>query len=256
MHDDPDVSEPDEPREVEVALIVSARDPDGVMRRIGQLRRLAGHPLEELATQELEDTYHDLPGGELGARRIALRVRRVDGAVLLTVKAERTRGGFPSDRTELEAPWSPEFLESARGLLERSGIDLPGVAFSDHPTETLTALGLVVVQRRSTRRERRAVHGHGGAALAELALDSVAYDGPGGAIRLFQVEVEARSPEADLPGLAGALVHEFPALRPWPYGKLPTGLAIVDAAGPLELGRDGALLPQALERLEAAVAAR
>ena len=245
------------PREVETALVVVAQDPRRVLEEIGRLRVLDGWTLEPLAAQEISDTYYDAADRRLGRKRIGLRLRRVDGDALLTLKSETGRRGDVSDRLELEAPWSEVALTDALRTLTRLDVDLSGDApFADDPDATLSALGLAPVQHRMTHRERRLVRSAEGVALAELALDAVAFDRGRNPIRLFEVELEARAPGADLAGPAEALLGQFSELRPWPYGKLVTGLEAVRAAasGRLALAEDGALTPIALEQLEAELA--
>lgn len=97
-----------------------------------------------------------------------------------------------------------------------------------------------------------------GDALAEVALDSVAFDDPRSVIRLYEVELEARSPAADVRALGDALIAAFPSLRSSPHGKLSTGLAAIQARsrGQLELTANGALTPAALRRLDRALSDR
>jgi hypothetical protein len=83
--------------------------------------------------------------------------------------------------------------------------------------------------------------------VAELTVDDVGYRLPAGTARLLEVEVEAKGPGgmATVQALLAALAEGFPEeLRPWPYGKLATGLA---AERLLNEGRLDGLLDPAVE---------
>src|SRR6266545_4498251 len=91
------------PIEVESALVVRADQPAEVLAKIAALRTLARWTLEPLTPQTIEDVYFDASDGSLGARRIAVRVRRVDGQVLLALKSGLRREGDVTTRIEIEA---------------------------------------------------------------------------------------------------------------------------------------------------------
>jgi inorganic triphosphatase YgiF len=190
----------------------------------------------------------------MGAQRIALRIRKVDGSVLLTLKADDELHDDVSDRFELEAPLSRDVLQAAQRELTQHGIELGkgDGSVAEDPQGMPSGLGLTPIQRRATQRTRRAVQTTDGTVLAELALDVVRYIDPLVELRLYEVEIERRSPTADVRALADSLVAAFPSLSPWRYGKLSTGLGAVAAAaaGRLDLGEDGTLTPAAFEQLE------
>jgi inorganic triphosphatase YgiF len=234
-------------REVEVALLVRSERAADVLDRIAGLMRLAGRSLERLPDQELCDIYLDTAAGELRSRRIALRLRRVDGVPFVTLKAPQGQAQGGADRVEIERPWSREAWDTVARELARLGVDAGApVAWPAGPLEMLESAGLRPLQRRHTNRRRRAVE-----ALAELALDSVAYELADRPARIAQVELEARSEAADLAALAAALSPSFPELVPWPYGKLATGLALEAALrdGTVTLAPDGWVRPNELDAL-------
>jgi inorganic triphosphatase YgiF len=241
-----------EPREVETALVVVADEPTEALERVAELRELGGRRLVPIPEQTLEDTYYDRPAGPLGQRSLALRLRRVNGELRLTLKSDLERHAGVADRFELEAVWSRESFAEVLNALTYFDVEfrVEGDVFSADAPSTLESLGLKPVQRRRTRRVRRLVVDDDGRALAELALDSVVFDEPAGPIRLFEVEIEARSADADVGELARALAR-CPSLRRWPYGKLPTGFAAARAAasGDLERLPDGTLTASAFDRL-------
>jgi inorganic triphosphatase YgiF len=254
-----------QPREVEVALLVCSAAPLAVRERLAGLAWLPGFRLVARPALAIRDTYLDTPGADLAGRGIALRVRTVDGAALLTCKAELRRTAAGAERMELEEAWSLGALERILGELGARGVALPGpVGAGTHPLETLLGMGLEPVQDRATERLPRDVVPDDGATdpVAELAVDAVVYLLPGRPVRLHEAEVEAKGAGdlATVAAVAERLRERFPAeLCPWPHGKLATGraLAALAAAGRLDglLDPDGTLRPLAYQVLGAQLAA-
>lgn len=252
--------------EVEATLAVASESPSEVAARIEALGRVGGHPLEWRGREELRDVYLDTPGGELGQRGLALRLRRREAGWTLTLKGEaRPAPGGGVERSELEVPWSGEgwrrVLDELRGLgvAPPSGVDPDGAsdpaADPGDPVNAVRAAGLRVVQdRRTLRRTARVLPAGagGGEPVAHLALDTVRYrPGSGRTVVHREVEVEAteRAPEG-LPGrIADRLRDRFgDELRPWEHGKLATGAALEAVDPPVD--PDGDLLPEAYAVLE------
>jgi hypothetical protein len=261
------------PLEVEAALVVCAPAPLEVRERLAALTALPGFRLLPRPELSLGDTYVDTPDRALAARGVALRVRTVDGAALLTYKAHVHRTAAAVERVEIEAPWSPAALDAVLAQLARDGLRLArpdprelADGGSSDPLRVLLGLGLEVVQARVNRRIPRDVVPEGGpeGPVAELAVDAVAYHLPAGVARLHEVEVEAkgagRGDPATVERVTAALRQRFgDELAPWPYGKLATGHAIqaLLAAGGLDGLRDpdGTLRPAAYQRIAAHLAA-
>src|SRR5690554_2672892 len=81
--------------EIELKLALGPEGPDALRR----------HPLLATASpvrQRLGNTYFDTPDGDLEAARMALRLRRIDGRTLQTVKTRGEGGGGLSRRGEWE----------------------------------------------------------------------------------------------------------------------------------------------------------
>src|SRR5262245_58840554 len=97
---------PSASHEREAALMIVSADPARTARRIAALRRLGDSALAPRATERFRDTYLDTPGGDLGARRIALRIRDFggDGPTLTTLKTPGRRAGAVATRGEIEVP--------------------------------------------------------------------------------------------------------------------------------------------------------
>jgi CYTH domain len=276
----------DQPREVEGVLLVRADDQEAAARRVARLEAVDRFDLRPRPAQRIRDTYLDTADGDLAARRVAFRVRELDGRPLLTLKADPVRSGLAAERLELEAPWSAEALAAVLEELRRRGVQLadPPEGAGAHgdwrltggrtaastsareasigagePLADLSGLGLRPTQVRDTTRTPRDVLERGREAagpVAELTVDDVGYQLPTGSARLLEVEVEAKGPGgmATVQALLAALAEGFPEeLRPWPYGKLATGRAVEQllAAGRLEglLDAEGRIHPSAHDRL-------
>jgi len=245
------------PREVEAALIVRSEKPKEVVGRIARLRRIGRYRLVPRPVQEIRDRYFDTPRNDLGTRRLALRIREMDGERLLTLKGDLRRDGVSTRRLELEAPWARESLRRVLGELRELDVlpkarGTPPVTAAD-PAKALGRLDLTEIQERKTRRMVRHIVDPDDEArvLAELVIDSVTYRFGRRAARIHEVEVEAKTGEVDLDEIVGALRERVPGLEEWAYGKLPTGKAIELGLteGTLAVGEDGVVEPSAYDLL-------
>jgi inorganic triphosphatase YgiF len=206
--------------------MIVADQPQEVAERLAQLSSVAGYPLEVSGDQRIHDRYFDTSDRSLAARRIALRVRQVNGSTLIAVKGpSRAMPWGTNERFELEEGWSARALNDVLRKLRENVVSVPDSASIDRhsPDATLENLGFLVVQDRETERRIRHVMSDDEVA-AELAIDGVTFhlgemDG-----RLYEVEVEAKRP-----GVAQVLkrvidaLRDMPGLQPWPYSKLATG---------------------------------
>lgn len=249
--------------EFEVALIVKSDAPRRVAEQVGALTSIAGYCLQPEAPQPIRDLYFDTPKRTLAAKHVALRLRTIGALRLLTVKgpSRRTEWGA-AERLEFEESWSAGALDRTVETLRRAGVTLARAADATAaPIEVLRALGLDVVQDRETHRDPCGVTRSDdplGTAVAELAVDAVAYHFDVNVVRMYEIEIEAKSAggASAVRAIMDRLVTQFaPALRPWPYGKLATG-DIVERLlreGALQglLGIDNTLSPAALDRIEA-----
>ena len=251
----------DRGREIEAALIVYATAPKTVEQCLAHLQTLLEFGLLPRPTETIEDTYFDTTDRSLQVRLIALRIRRIDGIRLLTMKADSHPALSGEDRLEIEYPWSPSVLHSVMSELRNRGVGVPsspGELGSTDPTAVLASLGLEEVQTRVTMRTPRDVVADGAETqpVAELAIDTVTYRFRDGRVRLLEVEVEAkgRGDASTVERITASLHDAFPSqLLPWPYGKLPTGNAIQEllADGKLDglINEDRMLRPAAYEQL-------
>lgn len=234
-------------REVESAVLIRAAEPAAIASRIAKWTTLEEFRLIARATEAIEDDYVDTAERALAARRIALRVRRVDGAARLTLKGPGPRtNGAAENRMEIEAPYSVGAATRVLRALSDLGIAMPRRTASrtwKRPADFLRALGLVAVQKRTTRRMVRDValaEDPNRKVLAELAIDTVTYSIRGTRVRLCELEVEARRPEGvrvanRLPALLVAGAPD--ALKPWKYSKFAMGRAFEALAEEGKLAR-------------------
>lgn len=219
-------------QEIELKL---ALGPDGP----SALRR---HPLLAalpVRVSHLGNTYFDTPDGALERARMALRLRRVDGRVLQTVKTRGQGGGGLSTRGEWE--WE----------VPGPGLDLQGLA--GLPPAALGDEVLARLAPRFTtdfRRETREV-AHAGSRI-ELALDEgeILAGERRVAIRELELELKAGTPDA-LWSLAEALAESVP-LRPSDTSKAARGGALLAGGWTLPGGDSAAdLLHRAVVALDA-----
>ena len=245
-------------REVELSLVITADDPESVLRRLARLREVGSYVLHARGSDRIVDHYFDTPDGALRKQGLALRLRTLDGATLIGLKGPRRSASTRTeDRLELEGPFSSEAVEE---VARRIGGGRPVAGSTDvdsaDPDAILeAALGVGLIQRRETVRLLRDVadaREPSGPVLAELALDRVRFEVGSREVRHYEIEIEAKRTgrgTSATRAIAAELVTRHPEeLAEWPYGKLPTGKAIEQllADGKLaELGPEGALTRRA-----------
>ena len=179
-------------QEIELKLALGPNGPT-MLRRHPQLAGL------DSVAQRLGNTYFDTPQGDLEAARMALRLRRIDGRVLQTLKTRGEGGGGLSTRGEWE--WE----------VSGPGLDLEGLA--ELPP---AALGRHVLERLAPRfttdfhRETRMID-HDGARI-EVALDE------GEIAILVVVNVHGRAPGTSMKEGVSADGHPPRLARDWARG--------------------------------------
>ena len=223
-----------QPRESEATLVISSEDPKPVALRLEQLGEVNGYRLRPRPVEDITDVYVDTREGRLRATRTALRVRTLRGPeprTLITLKSPSGPAGeYRQERTEIELPWSQEAARVILDQVSGAGVPPPVGPLPEHAEDFLKALGLEVIQRRSTRRKPIDVLAQpGDRVVAELAVDRVVYDLSGPSPELYEVEIEAKSPDGGkaVDRIVSALLESFgPSLRPWHHSKLGTGRAV------------------------------
>ncbi len=227
------------PRESEATFAISDPDPRAVVRRLRNLKEIAGYRLVAREAQRITDTYLDTRDGQLDVRRAALRIRTVAGAearTLITFKGNSVaKGNYQKERTEIELPWSAANAHAIVDELRRMGIALdsssPTPVVPDDAEDFAAALGLAITQRRMTDREPLDVlelSDDSAHVVAEVAVDRVTYGEAPAEVSLYEVEIEAKANGGSAVNeIASRLLADFgQVLRPWRHSKLATGKAI------------------------------
>lgn len=249
-------------REVELSLVITADDPEAVLRRLARLREVGLYVLRARGSEQIVDRYFDTPDGALQEKRLALRLRALGATTLIGVKGpRRSTSTRTEDRLEQERPFSAEAVDELR---RRIGLPRPAAASteadSSDPDAFLEALlGVRVIQRRETVRLLRDVFDSreaSGPVLAKLSLDRVRFEVADHDVRHYEIEVEAKRTGRGTNAardIAAELMARYPdELAEWPHGKLPTGKAIEELliGGELaELAPDGTLTARAYEQI-------
>ncbi len=245
-------------RECEATLVVYGNHGEDVFGRLMAIETLGRFRLGESSTLTLTDTYFDTDPPSLGPAQWALRLRALDEERLLTLKgpAAPGRNGAPT-RYERELAFSVEALSEVCDKLRESAIVLkaPVTETPASPEAILLAMGLSVLQRRTTRRWVRLLYQEERPQLfGEMALDRVEYAFLSGTVVHYEVEVESLVESGDR--LVMDVVNEIAttcpgAARRWDYGKLVTGRILQEAGRTGRLRcREGILKEEDYERME------
>jgi len=219
------------PFESEVAFLITNRG-DDIARDIAGLTSILEYDLKPRPIHRIRDTYYDTKLGLLRQKKIGLRIRRIDGRLLVSMKSNPQRiEGEGVRRIEIEAPWSPLSLARIREILKDSPSKGESHFSARSPSSAFASMGLVIIQERTTRRTVRDIIRHDrptSTPIAELGVDSVTFLGEP-KVRIFEIEIEAKRDRSlkRIQKIALTLQSTYSGfLREWPYGKLTTGLAI------------------------------
>lgn len=216
--------------ETEIALVIRSVRPEQIADEIARLDKLGRYRLTPAELHLLHDVYFDTHDGALQARRLALRIRIVNGTPLITLKGSlgRTEQGV-ANRRENELRWSRAAFARIARELQTHGIALVRATQSyrrDDPVGTLKRAGLHVIQDRITQRRVRNVISTTGRVCAELAMDKTTFLFGKQVVHLHEVEIEAKSARVRVGEMAQQLEKLFaPALQRW-HNKLLTGQAL------------------------------
>ncbi len=250
--------------ELELILLIVSSDPEATVSKLTRLDSIGPYKLLAEPVRSLHDIYLDTTNHALGKKRINLRIRGLGDSYLITMK---TSPGLFSrrrhERQEVEIPWSEESLRKIVRELARKGIrlDLPEKLDENASRlDVMKSMGLTILQDRETERVPRNIIDSTvpSEILAELEVDSVMYHFAGSDVRLFEIELEAKSERGrDVLGrISDKLLGDFGSeLRTWRFGKLVTGekLERMLAQGSLKsLMKGDRLLPDAYPRIERA----
>jgi len=254
-------------REVEVKLVAGGPTAREIVDDVAGAG-IEGFTLSSAGALILHDRYFDTnvfsetERGKLARGGIVFRVRDVQAGerheTLLTVKGtSRTIRGRAIERIEVERPWPSNEAGEVFELLASCGVLLPRVAGAwrvdpDVPFgSTLEALGLVVLQDRTTHRRRRLARRADAPPPAkpsvELSIDRVTFHVAHRYIVHHEIELEALEDgsSGDLDALVEALCAKHPGLQASLLSKLEIGigLSLLDEEGLLERYVPGDELP-------------
>jgi len=248
------------PVEAEATLLICSKHPRSVAREIAGLANLATFRVIGEGCRVLNDTYLDTQRLDLKRQHWILRLRKADSTWWITLKgpSRETLGGV-MERLELEIPWTFDSLVQVMNKLDIQPVSLEArnTPTAD-PVSTMIDIGMVVIQHRVTEREvRNVLLNDQPVIIAEIAVDRVKYDLPGGVIFHHEVEIESKLGEyrSAINEIADDLLKRCaPRLRIWKFGKLSTGQAIDalfrrNALNGL-VNNDGSLQPEAYDLVE------
>jgi len=249
------------PTETEVTLLLAADAPEQIADEVAALTELDAYALLHAPDQEIRDRYFDTPDRSPAAAGATLRLRELEARTPLTIKsAPRAAARVGVTRDEQEEPWPGRAWALLRAELGET-LAVPALPPASDPVRALEAIGLMLVQTRSTSRRVRAVLPRSGARarLAELAIDAVVFQLGAGTVRHHELELEAEAEGADdvLAALARSRLRRFaPGVRPWSLGKLATGSALArlieQRGAEAVLTADGRVRPAAYDAIEEA----
>jgi inorganic triphosphatase YgiF len=245
--------------ELEATLVVCSEHPDIVVRKIGEITFVNEYRLIAQPMQAIRDAYFDTPDSALARTKWALRTRKIGGRHWIALKGPATSMDTAGVcRVELELPWSTDALEEVVDELRSHGLN-PGTSVKVSarlpPDEALRALGFRILQERETRRQVRDIISPEGGRVAEMGLDTVAYQIRARQILHEEIEIEAKAPggPAAVTTILNHLVREFgQQVRKWDFGKLATGVALerlFEKGGVDLIAADGHLIPTAYDNL-------
>jgi inorganic triphosphatase YgiF len=209
-------------------MAVTGSDPEGLFRRIESLQRIGDWSFGPTVEHLIRDLYWDTADGALGHKKITLRLRELDGRLLLTTKGGGVsrRGLFR--RRELEVPATmANWRQVFESLVASGALRSPGSVRGRQPTAWLEAAGLIVTQDRDTVRRARIVTADG-MPVAEMAMDLTTYRFGEHIARFREVEIERLAGDENLArSLGERLLCKFPHdLTPSRVGKYSRGRRI------------------------------
>lgn len=203
--------------ESEITFLVSAENPNEVLKSISELTTITGYTLQPGGMRKLHDRYFDTSGRIMKQRQFSLRFREIKNDVLIAFKGKSKVQNGVSTKIEIEDVFGEVSL---RKILSELKKEFPAVIPESyppfdptHPVKSLSQLGFEVVQERKTARQVRHIVDNRNNVLAELVLDTVHYAVPtADGERIFvhrEVEIEQES-EGDFLGvLKDALLNMF-----------------------------------------------
>lgn len=244
-------------KETEAALIIYSEKPQEIADKIGKLDLVDGYLLVTKGVLHIEDVYFDTARQELNQKELALRIRTFNGEHLITLKGPSKETGDKNviERLEIEEKWSKSSLDKMTGMLKKYGVIIAKDNYFEEnsPIETLEKLGLVILQKRSTKRIVKNIEKRN-QLVAELDIDEVSYHFGSKTIQIFQIEIETKKDDnKDVINIISNLNNIFGTkLKAWNYGKIVTGNVIqkLSEQGLKELVKDNIIVPSGYDMIE------
>jgi hypothetical protein len=237
-------------REIEASLVICSDNSERIAKQIAQLDSIADHTLVSTGSKKIVDTYFDTSDRILEKRRVALRIREIDGNYWITVKGS-SQDGIPNvDRLEKEVKWSHDnitrIIDYLKNIASIEGLRAGKRNFSDaKPIEMLQETGFVIVQRRENFREMRNILSRNSKhqdspVLAEVDIDHVIYHFNSTDLSLYDIEIEEKTSgkvarkdkdtisNSILDTIVEELISRYgpDTFKKWNYGKLALGKGI------------------------------
>lgn len=218
--------------EIETAILILSKEMKSVFEMIENVILKNGYVPDINGIQNINDRYFDTQDNDLQQRKIALRIRIIDGKTFkITLKILKMRTKNYSNRIELEATWSQHSFCEIVSRLKPMGIDLGDCKhyYDEDPIKTLENFRLGIFQNRLTSRHIiNAIGKTSGDVEFEFAVDNTRFvlDDEN---KFGYSELEIESKKKGNEQLIGKFIKELiinPEFRSWPYSKLETGIAI------------------------------
>jgi hypothetical protein len=238
------------PKEREASLMICADNPQQIAKEISDLSSIAHYKLASTETRKIQinDIYFDTTKRSLHKKKLALRIREVEGKYWITLKGNSQQNGIAAvERDENEQEWSDNasrnIITQLRNLESVTEIQEKSDYKETDPINTLESVGLERIQERLTCRKKIGiVNGNGNdknrPVLAELDIDRVEYNffkPSSRKISIYNIEIEEKEKikEGDTsPSVVSTLVEWLIStygqdlLRGWIYGKFALGKGI------------------------------
>jgi uncharacterized protein YjbK/uncharacterized membrane protein YhiD involved in acid resistance len=239
-------------RETEASIVICSDSAKRLAAQIARLDSIADYPLVKMGSKKIVDTYFDTNQKVLAKKRVALRVREIDGDYWIAVKGPTADGISNIDRSEYEVNWSHHNITKIVDYLKKTA-NVEGLKVvktntglvETEPLKFLQAIGLVIVQRRENLRKIRYILSKNSSnqndrVLAELDIDHVIYHFNFGNVSLYDIEIEEKVTEQEarkdkdifsnsiLDEIVGELISKYgpETFRKWKFGKLALGKGI------------------------------
>jgi inorganic triphosphatase YgiF len=244
--------------EYETTLVIIGKNARDTVEEICRLKSIGGYTTSAPRYITIHDIYFDTEKGELGAKKMALRLRFIRKDVFLTMKGPSSTKDELSKRLEIEKRWTKNSLEEIFAIIKNEGIDISDSLpdFNDTTQEAyLFAAGFKAVQDRRTKRTLKDVLVNNVPA-AEIAIDRTTYNFDGKKVHHREIEVEAKSTSGQQVVLevTKTLLEKYDNLKPWIPSKLITGKAIKLLLNENQLDKhidlEGTLLSSAYKKLK------